>query len=403
MNRTKKSLILTTLLLSPMIFNMACAAEIKSTVEIKPTADVKPATAEVKPIEVPLAADVQFPVNKQLISAYGDVVRDGNKLTLTWTGMQSEGPVSIEWRDIASNKIGNVTGAINAGALTIDDPNPSRRTIFTLIGANNQKIHLAERKVPASGMDNFRDMGGYKTAAGKVTKWGLIYRSDTFYKLKPEGYKYFSDMNMGYVFDLRNSLEVSKKPDPSVDGITYYHTQIPDQPPKYKDVSWETTESKQKFVSSPLAYSFYVDTNAYMVNEPKSIQTMKDVFQTALTAKGKGLVWHCAGGKDRTGFVSAVFLAALGVPQETIVNDYLLTNEYRKEFDKQELADVSKEFKGDPKSVAGFLAIQQSRPEYIQAGLNKINQEYGSIDNYLQKAVGLDNEQIKQLQTMYTE
>lgn len=341
-------------------------------------------------------------VNQQLIDPNGEIVRNADQLTMIWSGMPSQGSVVIKWLDVASGKSQTLNASVQDGKLSIDDPNPHRRTLFTL-PAGQTTVTLAERKVPAPGMDNLRDMGGLKTGDGRYTKWGLAYRADTLYKAKPEGYRYLNHMNMGYVFDLRREEEIAKKPDPAMDGVAYYHTQIPDAPPAYADVSWDTDEAVFKFVSSPRAETFYVDTNVFMVEAKKSHQSMKQVFDIALKGDGKAMVWHCAGGKDRTGYVSAMFLAALGVPQETIVNEYLLTNEYRQDFDRQELADMSKVFNNDPQAIKGFSAIQQSRPEYILAGLKHIEQQYGSIDRYLEQEVGVTPQDIAKLKQLYTE
>lgn len=341
-------------------------------------------------------------VNQQLIAPNGVIGRSANRLTMIWSGMPNQGNVAINWLDVGTGKRQMLNASVQDGKLSFDDPNPQRRTLFEL-PAGKTSVTLAERKVPASGMDNLRDMGGLKTADGRYTKWGLAYRADTLYKAKPAGYSYLNNMNMGYVFDLRRAEEIAKKPDPALDGVAYYHTQIPDAPPAYADVSWDTDEAIFKFVSSPRAETFYVDTNVFMVEAKKSHQSMKQVFATALKGDGKAMVWHCAGGKDRTGYVSAMFLAALGVPQETIVNEYLLTNEYRKDFDRQELADMSKIFNGDPQAIKGFSAIQQSRPEYILAGLKHIEQQYGSIDRYLEQEVGVTPQDIVRLKELYTE
>lgn len=377
MRKIKTSLLLTTLLLSPLGFSQMSYAN-------QDTA-------------------VAYPINQQLIDENGSISRNAQLLTLRWKDMPAKGKVAIKWQDLASGKSQDLKAEIKNGVVTISDPNPNRRTVFKLPTTGKNMISLAERGVPAAGMDNLRDMGGYKTTDGRHTKWGLMYRADTLYKLKPEGYKYVENMNMGHVFDLRNEGEVSKKPDPSIDGVTYYHVQIPDLPPQYKDVSWDTNETIFAFVSSPRAEKFYIDTNAYMVTQPKSHDSLKRIFNAALQGDGKGMVWHCAGGKDRTGFVSAVFLAALDVPEETIINDYLLTNEYRKEFDEKELADMTKTFKGNKQAIKGFLAIQQSRPEFIKAGLDEITSKYGSVANYLEKEVGISKQQIAQLKALYTE
>ncbi|MFV0549518.1 MAG: tyrosine-protein phosphatase [Limnobaculum xujianqingii] len=377
MSKIKSSLLITAVLLSPLAINTSYATQTEAS---------------------------SIAINQQLINENGHIERDGNRLVINWKGMPEQGKTTIHWFDVVSAKSHPLEVIIKDGKATFEDPNPGHRTLFQLPDANSKTITLAERKVPAAGLDNLRDLGGLKTSDGRYTKWGVMYRADTPYKLKPEGYRYVANnMKMGHIFDLRAENEVVKKPDPAMEGVTYYHTQIPDSPPAYKDVSWETTETIYNFVSTPRAESFYVDTNAFMVEAPKSHDSMKHILSTALTAEGKGMLWHCAGGKDRTGYVSAVFLAALGVPDETIVNEYLLTNEYRKEFDRKELEDMSKEFKQDPKAIKGFLAIQQSRPEYIMAALNLIKQKYGSDKNYLDKEMCITTQQIEQLKQMYTE
>ncbi|MBW7983368.1 tyrosine-protein phosphatase [Enterobacillus tribolii] len=349
----------------------------------------------------PAVSDIPA-VNQQMINPHGLITRDGDRLTLTWQGMPEAGSVTIKWQDLETGNSKAQDVSVQDGKVTIDDPNPQRRTLF-MLPAGQQTVTLAERKLPVKGMDNLRDMGGLKTADGRYTKWGLLYRADTPHKAKAEGYGYLRHMNMGYVFDLRRIEEIAKKPDPAIDGVTYHHTQIPDEPPAYADVSWETDDAIFRFVRTPRAESFYVDTNIFMVDAGQSQRSMKQIFDTALKGEGKAMLWHCAGGKDRTGYVSAMFLAALGVPQETIVNEYLLTNEYRQEFDRQELADMSKAFNNDAQAIKGFKAIQQSRPEYILAGLKQIEKEYGSVENYLEKQMGVTAQQIARLKMLYTE
>ena len=343
-------------------------------------------------------------INYGLLSENGSVTRDGDTLTISWKGMPDKGKATIQWRDLSSGTTGSVEAAVKNGAVTIADPNPGRRTLFILPSDGKSTVTLAERKVPALGMDNLRDLGGLKTADGHFTRWGMVYRGDTPFKLKREGYLYVANtMNLGYVFDLRGIGELSRKPVPAMDGVAYAHTQIPDLPPGYEDVSWDTTEDIFKFVSTPRALSFYVDTNAYMVDAPGAIAVMKRVFATALSGDGKAIIWHCAGGKDRTGYVSVVFLAALGVPVETITNEYMLTADYRKQFDLDEIEEMRVAFNNHPQAMAGFRAIQQSRPEYVMAGINRIMEKYGSMDSYLEKEIGLTQADIKKLRDLYLE
>lgn len=338
-----------------------------------------------------------------LANGVGEVLRDNNELRLVWRDMPASGKVKLSWQDVATGKKSPLEASVVAGQLKLADPNPERRTLFLIDRPNSDKpLVIAERKLPAGGMDNLRDSGGYLTEDGRYVKWGHLYRGDTPHKVNSEGYRYLNAMNLGYVFDLRNNVEIAKKPDPAFENVAWMHTQIPDLPPQFKDVSWETNEAIYNFVKTPRAEQFYPDTNRFMVWQPETIRTMKTIFNKALT-DDRAMIWHCAGGKDRTGVVSAVFLSALGVSDKAIIHDYLLTNEYRQEFDKRELAEMSKAFNGDKQAIKGFLAIQQARPEFIQAALDEIKQRYGSMENYLTQAVELTPADIQTLRDRYTE
>lgn len=333
----------------------------------------------------------------------GEVLRNNNDLHLIWRGMPDSGKVTLSWLDVSTGKKKPLEANIINGQLILPDPNPQRRTLFFINrGPGEKPLTIAERKLPAGGMDNLRDSGGYQTSDGRYVKWGHLYRSDTPHKVNSEGYRYLNAMNLGYVFDLRNATEIAKKPDPALENVAWMHTSIPDLPPQFKDVSWETNEAIYKFVKTPRAEQFYPETNRFMIWQPETLRTLNTIFDKAL-ADDRAMIWHCAGGKDRTGVVSAVFLSALGVPRQAIIDDYLLTNDYRQEFDRHELAEMSKAFRGDKQAIKGFLAIQQARASYIEAALDEIEQRYGSMSNYLTQAVKLSPEDIKNLRERYTE
>lgn len=338
-----------------------------------------------------------------LSTGVGEVLRSHNELRLIWQGMPASGTVKVNWLDVATGKMQPLEADVIGGQIKLVDPNPARRTLFLIDSPDRSRpLVIAERKLPAGGMDNLRDSGGYLTRDGRYVKWGHLYRGDTPHKVNSEGYRYLNAMNLGHVFDLRNGTEIAKKPDPAIENVAWRHTQIPDQPPQYKDVSWETNDAIYRFVKTPRAEQFYPDTNRFMVWQAETLRSLRSIFTQALS-DDRAMIWHCAGGKDRTGIVSAVFLSALGVPDKTIIYDYLLTNDYRQAFDKRELAEMTKAFNGDKQAIQGFLAIQQARPAFIQAALDEIKQRYGSMENYLTQAVQLSPDDIQTLKDRYTE
>lgn len=260
----------------------------------------------------------------------------------------------------------------------------------------------SQRKIKINGLDNIRDIGGYKTKDGKTVKWGLLYRSDSLSKMTKKGQKDFEKLNIQYIFDLRDDNEVAKAPDPVFTKIKYVHTEIPTSGAAAKKPV--TTEEIQNFYSNPDTLNYWLNGYEYMVGSAKARESLKTILLDSIESNGKkGIIWHCSGGKDRTGFISVVFLSLLGVDNETIINDYLLTNEYRRKFDEKELEDMRKIFNNDPVMEKGFLSIQQAKPEYVEVFLDKIQRLYGTTDNYLIKEVGLTQTQIDKIKAIYTE
>jgi protein-tyrosine phosphatase len=267
-----------------------CAATTEPTAADAPAADVS---------ELMYFDESQ--IDFSIINENGQVERNGSQLTLSWKDMPTEGTVKVRWTEPGSSNSGSVDATVANGKVVFEDPNPLRRTIFS-VPAGKATINLAERKVPAPGMDNLRDLGGLRTAEGRHVKWGFLYRADRLQKAaNKDGYSYLLSMNLGNIFDLRALSEIISRPDPSIDGVVYSHTRIPDDPPVYKGLSWDTNESIFEFVSTPAALEFYIVTNAYMVDQEESHETMKAIFAAALKGDGKAMIWHCSGGKDRTG------------------------------------------------------------------------------------------------------
>ena len=98
---------------------------------------------------------------------------------------------------------------------------------------------------------------------------------------------------------------------------------------------------------------------------------------------------HCTAGKDRTGFASALVLLTLGVPRETVFADYLLTNHYRERFQRLVMrwAPVVSLFRTRADDVRPLL---EARRAYLETSLDAMEELHGSVDGYLEKALGVD-------------
>ena len=115
------------------------------------------------------------------------------------------------------------------------------------------------------------------------------------------------------------------------------------------------------------------------------------------------VVFHCSHGVHRTGTAVAILLSALGVPWETVREDYVLSNKYRKHEIERRLAQLrqlaarNRDIPPDEVDMTNVNAFYILKGEYIDATRDEILKKYGSIDGYLTKGLGLTRGEIGQL------
>jgi protein-tyrosine phosphatase len=124
-------------------------------------------------------------------------------------------------------------------------------------------------------------------------------------------------------------------------------------------------------------------------------------IQEVLKAKGQPIVWHCSAGKDRTGFAAAILLRILGVPDDVIMSDYMLSRDYAIAARQQELSLVRLlQGKEAADKIAILLGVEEA---WLQAAFDTIDEQYGSFDNYIHQALGLDDTGITTLRNTLLE
>ncbi|HEX3026802.1 MAG TPA: tyrosine-protein phosphatase [Clostridia bacterium] len=205
-----------------------------------------------------------------------------------------------------------------------------------------------------SGVENARDLGGYRTADGKTVKMGVLLRTAALEHATANDIRILTEQyHLAQIIDFRTVKGARENPDPVINGVT--ETNLPIHP-----------STKQL---RPGENSSYVD----MVTNPKSISAFRQFFTILLSHKNRAVLFHCAAGKDRTGIASILLLSALNVDENTIIQDYLLSNEYH--------ASVEK--------------------DWAMTALHEINSRYGSMDAFLNRELGLTPQDRIKLQAMY--
>ncbi|MBU0993526.1 MAG: tyrosine-protein phosphatase [Proteobacteria bacterium] len=266
---------------------------------------------------------------------------------------------------------------------------PDQRYYFKIVSNGFKEIIVSERKVSCEGTFNFRDMGGYETRDGLKTKWGCIFRSDGLSNLSDRGIRQFKNVGIRYVIDLRTEDEVGTSPDklPSDMSIAYDHLPV-------KHGEFNFVHAMKRLKNGDAGWL----SEAYMVKGYiNSLETYASTWGTALkkmAAKGNHpLVFHCTGGKDRTGTLATLLLLSLGVPSETIIHDHQLSNVY--------IADMLpfifervKSYGLDPKQVEPYFIAPLKG---INALLSHIENTYGHAEKYLLNRCGLTKETLSHL------
>ena len=166
------------------------------------------------------------------------------------------------------------------------------------------------RRLNTKTLFNARDLGGYPTADGKVTKYKVFVRSEVPHGVSQEDIQYLLDYGVAATADFRGSWEISKQPSDLAELLPYYHRPIFDDagPP---DIDFEK-----------IAKMTILDQYMDMVETGKA--WAKKMMELAASQKGI-LLYHCAIGKDRTGIMSCLLLSIAGVSREDIAADYCIS------------------------------------------------------------------------------
>ncbi len=244
---------------------------------------------------------------------------------------------------------------------------------------------------------NFRDVGGYHTQDGSVIRKGLIYRSGSLDKASDSDLQKLSKLGIRTVCDLRTFQEKERWPDrfPRNSHVKALHFPI--------KVS-SHNESPFIFQLFSLLFGEARKLNYAQATEDAYREYVTDfgrefsqILKLAAEASNLPMLIHCTAGKDRTGFACSLLYLMLGLPQETILADYLLTNQYLKQF-KMETLSKLKMFFLLGISREKFMPLLDARSEYLLAAFDQIHREYGTIDSYFQDALGIRAEERIRLQ-----
>ena len=270
-----------------------------------------------------------------------------------------------------------------------------RNTIFFFLllltsSAFSQVADSSLRRVPLQGAINFRDLGGYATADGHHVKWHVLYRSADISKLTAADLDTLSARHIDCDVDLRGVQESAKAPDKLNAGTDYIL--CPAGSDSLNAAMFQHLAGMQTGGDSMMLV-WYKNT-AYLTPRYKPFFAKLIVLPS-----GDALLFHCTAGKDRTGIAAALLLYALGVPYQTIREDYEATNYYRAVDNGKAMTSMTSMHIGEPV----VRAMMSANGMYLDATFEAIRAQYGSIDRYLADQLGMDQQAIVKLRGKYLE
>jgi protein-tyrosine phosphatase len=271
-----------------------------------------------------------------------------------------------------------------------------QRVYFGLIDENNKRTVLSERHIQMKGTPNFRDIGGIYTTDGRMVKWGKIYRSSNLSKLKSADVRYMENLDIKSVCDLRYTSEIEKDPDKIPTGATYYHFPIGgEEGVFYQELKRRVL--KEKLRRKEAKKEFVKVMELFADSAAQDFKPIMDLLKNP-ESENTPLLYHCSGGKDRTGYMTMMILASLGVDKETIRDEYLMSNYYRYKANKS-VARKAGIIGIDSETLSYILVVQN---EYFDAVFGIIEDKYGGIDNYLFEKFDLDTLTRQKMIERYT-
>lgn len=315
----------------------------------------------------------------------------GGALRIRWDNANSDQPVRVyAGTDPDAIERTDAVGNLENGELIFPDPDPGTRRFFELVSADpSQSRIIAERKLPFDGAHNFRDLGGYATRDGRHVRWGKVFRADHLAELTDADLGYMEQLGIRLVCDFRGKEEVAEKPNrlPSTNPPIQIN-------PDILGTAMMPGEIQAAIMNgNPDGLDFsqlLIDGNRSMVT--KSLEQYRELFRRLSSEETVPLLFHCTAGKDRTGVGAALILLALGVPEETVMWDYLLTEFYTKDRVEQMIANTRASTPEFAKANIDFEAVRpimSVRREFLQAAFDGIHEEYGNVDRYMEEAMQL--------------
>lgn len=245
---------------------------------------------------------------------------------------------------------------------------------------------------------NFRDIGGIQNKEGKKVRPHVFLRSGELSSLSTNSAETLeTTYNLRKIIDFRSNEEVKERPDVSVPNTEYVHIDI------LADIQDEgaSMEDFVKIGSPENAEKYMENLYEQIALDKSATKGYYQFFEEILSLQSsESILFHCFAGKDRTGIGAALILETLDVSEKLIYQDYLITNQLRQK-ENTELIAQAKENHLPTTTLEALNIALNVDSKYLDAFYATVNKQYGSIDEYLNQAIGLSKSMKEEMQNRF--
>ena len=276
------------------------------------------------------------------------------------------------------------------------------------ISENGQSLSL-------TGVGNARELGGYTAADGRTVKRGVLLRTAKLADAtEADVERLLSVYHLAVDVDFRGDGEVEKAPDPQMEGVEYLNIHILDDSAGFSEemeaeiaALEEQGAEMDKITMTRLAMKYGVFTDQMYVDFLSSDvgkAGYSRFFRALLDLpENQALLFHCSQGKDRTGCGAMLILFALGVDEETVMADFLLTNEYYAALIAEERAYLTENGIREDELDTYMQTMDQVYPEFMENAIQWMTETYGSPLGYITQELGVTEADIQVLRDRFLE
>src|SRR5262245_36041703 len=252
-------------------------------------------------------------------------------------------------------------------------------------------------RIPIATAPNLRDLGGWRTGDGAVVRHGVVYRSAELAKLHGDDLVAFAALGIRTVYDLRTSAERAIQPDHLPAGVQLTVLDVladeTGAAPAQLAEALRDPQTAAAALGDGKARALFVGAYRDLVTLPSAVDAYRRLFTELADEQHRPALFHCTTGKDRTGWAAAALLMLLGVSDDDVMADYLLTNDELLP-QLQPIFDRFAAAGGDPSILYPVLGVEAA---YLEASIDHMHITYGDIHGYFNRGLAIPDATLEQL------